>query len=153
MGLVRFVIAAFSLVVVFSPIVHGSEPQLDIEGYNQRFITCAKNSFPSGCIQKMFAGRLAPWMANQDTVLGDMEGTWKRWLGDHKVFAVHSEPAEIAMQIFATQKYIVERDDGQIDGVWFIYRKRLGSWVLQQAQSGTSTDFIVDTAKLKTPRD
>jgi hypothetical protein len=142
----------FSSILFLSPVAKSEEKQFTIEDYNQKFVACAKGSFPDGCVQKIYAGRLVPWMPSPDTVLKDMESTWKRWLGERKVFAVHTEPAEISMQIFATQKYIIERDDGQIDGVWFIYRKRLGIWFLQQGLSGTSTDFIFDTANLKNPR-
>lgn len=152
MKIYSFGIILFSSITILSTSVRSEEKQFTIEDYNQKFISCAKNSFPDGCVQKIFSGRLVPWMANQDTVLEDMGGTWKRWLGERKVFAVHREPAEVSMQIFATQKYIIERDDGQIDGVWFIYRKRLGTWVLQQGLSGTGTEFIFDTANLKNPR-
>lgn len=153
MNYIKILTSALSLAMLLSPISRGSESASSIDDYNKKFMACAKDSFPNGCVQKMFSGRLVPWMAHQDTVLGDMEKTWKRWLGERKVFAVHSEPAEISMQIFATQKYLIERDDGQIDGVWLIYRKLLGVWMLQEGQSGTSTEFIVDTVNLKSPRD
>ncbi|WP_191488491.1 hypothetical protein [Pseudomonas sp. FEN] len=121
---------------------HANEAIAYKDEFENQYVQCIQDKLASDCWGKVFSGHFEPGQLKEKELIAKSQGVLSTWIGKHDLYKVHLGPKETKGEVFENRAYLIERDDGQLVGVYVGFRQIKGEWFVYELMSGADDTFI-----------
>ena len=139
-------------VAFFSSLCLAGEPIPDKDKFEAQYVKCIESGLLKGCWSSVFAGHFVPWAKKETELLSSAEAGYTHWLDGQSVYKVHRGIKELKGEVFDNRSYVIERDDGNVVGLWVGLRQVKGKWYVGEIVGVSSDEFLRNILNMTDPR-
>jgi len=118
------------------------EPILNKDKFEADYVRCIESGFAKSCWASTLSGHFVPWAKHDAELLASSEEGYTKWLDGQPMYKVHPGIKEVKGEVFDNRSYLLERDDGNVVGLWISYRQVKGKWYLGEIIGVSSDEFV-----------
>jgi hypothetical protein len=128
--------------LVFSAVAMASEPIVDKDAFEKRYIDCIMSGAKDNCLVSIFSNHRDPQFRDQDGVFERLNKYYLEKIASPSVYKVHVIEKTMKAGIFDNRSYLIERDNGSLAGFYVSFRNIKGKWFMFAFKFNNSDEFV-----------